>query len=290
MSVDLHAIHEDRPEPPGLTIERIANEQGLAVAADLAGATFGLVPEKRPRYLAVFSVLGFAEDAPFQSYVGSVDGTPVAVSQSFLGADVVGIYTVANSQTEGLWIIADSVAIVLLTNITAGDEENRARMTPVVCRNTLLVTGVAAVGAAIIAGIWIPVVFGADYQDSVAPYLWLLPGTVAIAGAKILASYVFARGRPIINAWIALTSLVVTTPVTVVLLLAFGVAGAAAATSLSYVLTLALTAYAYRSLSGNSMREALVPQRSDIALYVDAARSGLRRLRRRAQALDETPR
>lgn len=95
MSVDLHAIHEDRPEPPGLTIERIANEQGLAVAADLAGATFGLVPEKRPRYLAVFSVLGFAEDAPFQSYVGSVDGTPVAVSQSFLGADVVGIYTVA---------------------------------------------------------------------------------------------------------------------------------------------------------------------------------------------------
>ena len=42
------------------------------------------------------------------------------------------------------------------------------------------------------------------------PFLWLLPGTVALAGTKILAAYVFSRGQPMINAWIALVTLIVT--------------------------------------------------------------------------------
>ena len=43
-----------------------------------------------------------------------------------------------------MWFIANSVGVVLLTNLTASDDEAAARMTPVVCRNTLLVTAVAA--------------------------------------------------------------------------------------------------------------------------------------------------
>jgi O-antigen/teichoic acid export membrane protein len=196
----------------------------------------------------------------------------------------VGLYTVATSQTEGIWIIADSVAIVLLTNITAGDEANAARMTPVVCRSTLLVSAVVAVVAALIAGIWIPVVFGSAYRDSVMPYIWLLPGTVAFSGSKILAAYVFSRGRPIINAWIALATLVVSVPATVALTALFGVSGAAAGTSLGYCLNLALTAAAYRALSGEPVLAALLPQRSDAALYGAGLRSLVRRLRRRGAA------
>lgn len=193
----------------------------------------------------------------------------------------VGLYTVANSQTEGLWIIANSVAIVLLTNITAGDDDNAARMTPVVCRNTLLVTAVVGLVAAAIAWFWIPVVFGEAYRGSVLPYLWLLPGTVALSGSKILAAYVFSRGRPIINAWIALASLVLTTPITVMLIESCGVSGAAAATTLGYFLSLGLTAIAFRSLSGASIMKALLPQREDVALYRGAVRSMLRRVRPR---------
>jgi O-antigen/teichoic acid export membrane protein len=180
-----------------------------------------------------------------------------------------------------LWIIANSVAIVLLTNITAGDDENAAGLTPVVCRNTMLVTGVAAAGAALIAGLWIPVVFGGDYQDSVLPYLFLLPGTVAISGSKILAAYVFSRGKLIINAWIALATLIATIPTDIVLIHLFGVPGAAIGTTLGYFLTLALTALAYRSLSGRPVREALLPHGADTAYYVDGLRSLLRRLPRR---------
>jgi stage V sporulation protein B len=194
----------------------------------------------------------------------------------------VGLYTVSTSQTEGLWIIANSVAIVVLTNITAGSAANAALLTPTVCRNTLLITAVAALGAAVIAALWIPIVFGTAYRGSVVPYLLLLPGTVAIGGSKILAAYVFSRGRPMINTWIGAAVLLVTIPTNVVLIGLFGVAGAAASTSLGYCIDLALTAFAYRHLSGGSVREALIPRRSDATIYLDSMRALRGRLRRRS--------
>ena len=203
----------------------------------------------------------------------------------FVNTAGVGLYTVASSQTEGLWTIANSVSIVLLTNITSGDANNAARMTPIVCRNTLLVTFLGAVGAAVIVSFWLPVVFGRAYSDSVLPYLWLLPGTVALSGSKILAAYVFSRGRPIINAWIALATLLATIPTDIVLISLFGVAGAAAGTSLGYALSLVLTAIVYRRLSGNTLVDTLLPQRSDVGMYLGLARSGLQRLRLRRRPL-----
>jgi O-antigen/teichoic acid export membrane protein len=194
----------------------------------------------------------------------------------FVNTTGVGLYTVSTSQTEGLWIVANSVAIVLLANITAGSAANSAALTPVVCRNTFLVTSLAAIVGAVIAGLWIPVVFGEAYRGSVLPYLLLLPGTAAIGASKILAAYVFSRGRPMINTWIGVAVLLVTLPTNVVLITMFGVAGAAASTSLGYCLDLALTAVAYRRLSGGSVREALIPQRADVAIYLDALR-GIRR-------------
>ena len=119
----------------------------------------------------------------------------------------------------------------------------------------------AAVGAAVLAPFCIPVVFGSAYQGSVLPYLWLLPGTVALSGAKILAAYVFSRGRPIINAWIALATLLVDHPDRHRAHLACSAWPAPrSGTSLGYCLSLVLTAIAYRRLSGGSILEALVPQ------------------------------
>jgi O-antigen/teichoic acid export membrane protein len=173
------------------------------------------------------------------------------------------------------------VAIVLLTNITAGDRENAARLTPIVCRNTMLVTGVAAIVAALIVDLWLPAVFGSKYQASVEPYLWLLPGMVAIAGAKILGAYVFSRGLPIINFWIAVANLAITTPITVALLLIYDVPGAAVGTSIGYVLMLAMTAYAYSRLSDNPVYDALMPRRADVRIYTDAVRTAFGRIRGR---------
>ncbi|HEX5139406.1 MAG TPA: oligosaccharide flippase family protein [Dehalococcoidia bacterium] len=185
----------------------------------------------------------------------------------------VGLYAVGVSLSEGMWFIANSVGVVLLTDLTASDDAEAARMTPIVCRNTLLVTALAAVGAAIVAPVLVPAIFGSEYEDSVLPFIWLLPGTVAAAGTKILAAYVFSRGRPLINAQIGLVTLIVTVVGDLILIPAFEVSGAAAAASFAYGVSLALTALAYRRLSGGSVGDTLLPRRDDIALYVDGLRS-----------------
>jgi O-antigen/teichoic acid export membrane protein len=200
----------------------------------------------------------------------------------FVNTAGVGVYSIATSQTEGLLIFSNAVAIVLLTNITSGDAANAARMAPVVCRNTLLVTAVAAAVAAVIAGVWIPVVFGAGFRDSVAPYLWLLPGIVAISGTKVLAAYVFSRGRPMVNAAISLVTFVASVPLSVGFIAVFQVPGAAIAASISYGMSLALSAVAYRRISGGRVLEALLPHAADIPLYTGLARTAWAKLRPRA--------
>jgi O-antigen/teichoic acid export membrane protein len=191
----------------------------------------------------------------------------------------VGIYAVGVSLAEGMWFIANSVGVVLLTNLTASDDESAARMTPLVCRNTLLVTGLAAIGAAALSPVAVPAIFGSEYDDSVLPFVWLLPGAVAAAGTKILAAYVFSRGRPLLNAQVGIAVLAVTIAGDLLLIPPFGVPGAAAASSFAYGCGLALTAIAYRRLSGGSITDCLLPKPADAPLYLDGARNLLGRLR-----------
>jgi O-antigen/teichoic acid export membrane protein len=196
----------------------------------------------------------------------------------FVDTSGVGLYAVGVSLSEGMWFIANSAAIVLLTNLTAGDADYAARMTPLVCRNTLLVTALASIPAAAVSPVVVPLVFGADFDDAVLPFVLLLPGAIALSGAKILSAYVFSRGRPMINAWIALATLVVTIAIDLALIPWFGVPGAAAGASIAYCLSLALTALAYRRLSGASIAQALIPRPGDVALYLDGLRPLLLRL------------
>ncbi len=129
------------------------------------------------------------------------------------------------------------------------------------------------------APVVVPLVFGADFDRSVLPFVLLLPGTVALAGSKILSAYVFSRGKPIINAWISLATLIVTVVADVILIPLFDVAGAAAGASIAYIVSLTLTAVAYRRLSGGSIVTALVPRLDDVAFYIDGVRSIVEHLR-----------
>ena len=196
----------------------------------------------------------------------------------FVGASGVGLYSIGVQLSEGLWFIANSVSLVLLTNLTAGDEAYAARATPIVCRGTILVSTLAALVAGAVAPFVIPTVFGEAYEGAVLPFVLLLPGAVALAGTKVLASYVFSRGRPLINGAIAAAALAVAVATDVALIPVWEVAGAAVGATLGYVVSLALTAIAYRRLSGGSLVAALVPRPSDIALYHSEARALASRL------------
>jgi O-antigen/teichoic acid export membrane protein len=190
----------------------------------------------------------------------------------FVSTAGVGIYAVSVTATQSIWFLANAVAAVLLPRLTAADAESAARTTPVVCRNTLLLSALAAVGLAAVSPWLIEALFGGEFSASVEPLLWLLPGTVALAGSKILTSYIFSRGRPLVNSAVTAAALVVTVAADVALVPPFGVTGAAAASSIAYGAHFALSLAAYRRLSGGSIAEALIVRGDDLRRLLDAAR------------------
>ena len=193
----------------------------------------------------------------------------------FVGISAVGIYAVAVTMTQSIWFIANAVAVVLLPRLTATDEADAARTTPVVCRNTLLLSALGALALGAVSPWLLKGLFGADFGPALAPLLWLLPGTVALAGSKILTSYIFSQGRPLTNSLITIASLAVTLVADFVLIPTFGVAGAAVASSLAYGVHFALSLIAYRRLSGGSIWEAVFVRGDDLRRYVEAARQRL---------------
>lgn len=207
------------------------------------------------------------------------------IIRGFVGLAGVGIYAVGVSMTEAVWMIANAVAIVLLPRFTSADDEEVRWMAPVAARNTLLIAACAAVALAIVAPVLLPALFRAEYDGAVEALWLLLPGTVALTGSKVLTSYIFSRGKPLVNTGITLISLVVTVVALFALVPPFGVNGAAAASSLAYGAHFCAALFAYRRISGEPVLDAIVPRRADVHLYTDAVRSVLSRARRRPQVV-----
>ena len=211
--------------------------------------------------------------------------------RGFVSLAGVGIYAVSVSMTEAVWMIANAVAIVLQPRLTSAADDEVRWMAPVAARNTIFIATCAAAALAVVAPILLPTVFGDGY-DGVVPAIWfLLPGTVALTGSKVMTSYIFSQGRPLVNTMITMVSLVVTLVALIALVPVFGVNGAAAASSIAYAAHFAAALYAYRRISGQSVLEAIVPRPSDVRLYTDALRSVIARISRRppASAVATTP-
>lgn len=92
MAIDLSAIASPFPPPPNLSIERVVDEEGVA----LWGTFHRYLEDDRrdePREQLYIS-LGLDGDQPLRHYVTRLDGEPVGALSLFLGREAVGIYNV----------------------------------------------------------------------------------------------------------------------------------------------------------------------------------------------------
>jgi stage V sporulation protein B len=202
----------------------------------------------------------------------------------FVSSAGVGLYSVGVALSEGLWLVANSVAIVLIPKLAASSTEYAAKTSALICRSTMLITALGAGALALASPVVVPLLFGQKFHGSIAPLLLLLPGVVALSGTKVLSAYVFSQGRPLINAWIGAATLAVTLAGDLALIPWLGVPGAALASTAAYSISLVLTLRAYARLSGLAPAEAVLPQGTDATMFLDSARSVLARLRRRTAA------
>jgi O-antigen/teichoic acid export membrane protein len=190
---------------------------------------------------------------------------------AFVSRAGVGHYTVAVGLAESVWWISTAVSMVLLPRLTAMEKDDADEVTPIVCRNTLVVSVLAGGGLVAVSPLAIQVLFGGEfYPEAFLPLVLLMPGIVAASATRVLGSYLFSRGKIIYTTFATFIALGVTVAADLVLIPLWEVEGAAVASSIAYAAALLATAFWYRRESGRGAGEALLWRPDDIGYYTAA--------------------
>jgi ribosomal protein S18 acetylase RimI-like enzyme len=94
MGVELDALPATTPTPPGFSVVRAADQQALEDWRDCFCAAFEIPLFTGQAWVDATLSAGITQ-APWQLYVGYLDGQPVATNMLFNGAGVASVYGVA---------------------------------------------------------------------------------------------------------------------------------------------------------------------------------------------------
>jgi len=192
---------------------------------------------------------------------------------AFVSRAGVGHYTVAVGLSESVWWLSSSVALVLMPRLTEMDRDKAAQMTPLACRNTVLASVIGAIALIAVSPLAIDVLFGDEFSAAQTPLILLMPGIIAACATRVLGSYLFSQGRIIYNTYATFIALGLTIVLDLALIPSIEVNGAAIASSIAYIASLAATLYWYRRVSGGSITGALIVRPADAEHYLRAWKS-----------------
>jgi len=185
----------------------------------------------------------------------------------FLGPAAVGYYSISVGIAEKLWMLPGSIATVLFPRISSLKDVQANNLTPRVARHTFFIIFVVSLIFALLAKPLIKFFFGSAFLSSVMPLLILLPGIVALGGAKTLTADLAGRGKPQFGAYSSFVSLAVNIPLNLWLIPRWGISGAAFASSVAYILATLIVVIAFAKISHKPYTEILLIKRQDFKDY-----------------------
>jgi O-antigen/teichoic acid export membrane protein len=185
----------------------------------------------------------------------------------FLGPAQLGFYVVAVGIVERLWMIPQSIAAVLFPRTSADGSEKANILTPKVTRFTLLLLLIFSLGVGLVSRPFVILFFGETFEPSIKPLLWLLPGVVALGYGKVLMSDLAGRGRPDIGLIASGVSFIVTLVLDLLLIPRFKLVGAAAASSIAYVITTIVILMFFSNISKVMFSQLFLPNSADFNYY-----------------------
>jgi O-antigen/teichoic acid export membrane protein len=201
--------------------------------------------------LKLGAALGFGLRAHLSNVITFLNYRIALYLVSFLlDPAAAGRYALAIQLAEVLWMIAGAASIVVFPESAAHNSAPAALLAMV--RRVALSVFKITVAVALLAGagapVLIPWVFGRDYAGSVLPFVLLLPGVVTWSYMSVLTNSLAGMGCQRVNIQGALLSLAVNAAGCLLAIPAFGMQGAALASTFAFALTAAYTAFMYRRI------------------------------------------
>jgi O-antigen/teichoic acid export membrane protein len=186
-------------------------------------------------------------------------------------AATLGHYSVAVSVTSVLFLAPQTLAQVVFPRVAAlsagegGGEEQRAIVEAKSLRHVSLLTIVTLPLVAVAAAIFVPLLYGPEFDEAVVLSLILLPGCALFGIASVLAATINGRGKPALSLRAALWATPVALVLYAVLIPAFDDIGAAIASTTAYAVNFAFTALYYHRATGDRVAPLLIPTRDELA-------------------------
>ena len=184
----------------------------------------------------------------------------------------VAFYAIGVNLVSLLLKIPDATGTVLFPRLAASEQRDAHLTTVRVCRNTLFLTALGAIGIAIAGPIGIPLLYGHMFDRAIRPMLILLPGALVMALYQILTRSFTSHAKQEVNIVAAVTALCLNVGLNWFLIPRFGIEGAALANGLSYGTAAMILLVVFVRRSGHSVRETLIVDGSDLRDLARAAR------------------
>jgi len=189
----------------------------------------------------------------------------------FVSPAEIGLFAAASQLTGRVTLISKAVEMALFPRV-AGDERGRPELVARSGRVTML--AVAAVLCLLVALSWpiVAVVLSPEFLPAV-PLIWIVaPGVLARSGANVLMTFYMATNRPAVCSWSVGLGMAANVLAILVLLPRFGLAGAAWAMTIGYVMSWSILLAAFHRSTGRGVVETWRPRRGDVVLLLDGVR------------------
>ena len=194
------------------------------------------------------------------SYLGSY------IVQWFSSLADYGVYNLAVTMMQQVWILPDAVSQVVLSRISGMTEaKDKVRLTVLSSKVVTYITTLGAIALYWAAKLLVPFLFPM-YADALGPLPYLMIGSVFISYAKVLGNSIAGYGRPELNIIPTAVGVALNIAASIVLLPLMGTNGIALATSISMTAQAVTCITIFCRFSHTPFYLLLLPSREEIAM------------------------
>ncbi len=183
---------------------------------------------------------------------------------ALLGLASFGIYSIAVNLGEMLFLLLRPVNVAVGREIGASTHERSSQITADTIRLGFIIALAFSIAAFAFGPAVIQVAYGGRFGAASGPLRLLLPGILVFGSAGTFASFfIFQLGRPALVAWINGGMIAVQTTACFALVPRYGMAGAAVASSITYLIGAAANTVVFCRFSRLKVRDVWLPTVTD---------------------------
>jgi O-antigen/teichoic acid export membrane protein len=185
---------------------------------------------------------------------------------SYSGQEQAGLYSVAATLADGMFVLPTVIGLNLLARVARGDPVEASAE---IFRSVAVLYALVCIATIPVAPFAIPAIFGSAFEDATSLYYWLLPGIYALGMLAILSHHFAGRGFPrqLLVFW--LVGLVLNLALNFAFLPGRGAWVAALASSITYAVMLVLHTWLFAREAGGY--GAMRPRPGEVLRFVKVA-------------------